>query len=50
MQSVAPWLCGVFTVIAAFMQTLRNTMQRELTGKLGTAGSTPVRFLFGFRL
>ena len=42
------WLWVVFTVIAAFMQTLRNAMQRELTGKLGTVGATHVRFLFGF--
>jgi drug/metabolite transporter (DMT)-like permease len=41
------WLWVVFTVIAAFMQTLRNAMQRELTGKLGTVGATHVRFLFG---
>src|SRR5580700_2837104 len=47
MQSIAPWLWAVFTVIAAFMQTLRNAMQRELTGKLGTVGATHVRFLFG---
>lgn len=42
------WLWAVFTVIAAFFQTLRNAMQRELTGVLGTAGATHVRFLFGF--
>jgi len=42
------WLWAVFTVIAAFFQTLRNAMQRELTGTLGTAGATHVRFLFGF--
>ena len=47
-QSVTPWLWAVFTVIAAFMQTLRNAMQRELTAKLGTVGATHVRFLFGF--
>jgi len=46
--SVTPWLWAVFTVIAAFMQTLRNAMQRELTTKLGTVGATHVRFLFGF--
>ena len=45
---VTPWLWAVFTVIAAFAQTLRNAMQRELTGSLGTAGATHVRFLFGF--
>jgi drug/metabolite transporter (DMT)-like permease len=45
---VTPWLWAIFTVIAAFAQTLRNAMQRELTGNLGTAGATQVRFLFGF--
>jgi drug/metabolite transporter (DMT)-like permease len=43
----APWLWAVFTVIAAFAQTLRNAMQRELTASLGTVGATHVRFLFG---
>jgi len=47
-QLVTPWLWVVFTVIAAFMQTLRNAMQRELTATLGTVGATHVRFLFGF--
>ena len=42
------WLWAVFTIIAAFTQTLRNAMQRELTGGLGTVGATHVRFLFGF--
>ena len=41
------WLWAVFTVIAAFTQTLRNAMQRELTATLGTVGATHVRFLFG---
>ena len=44
---VTPWLWAVFTVVAAFAQTLRNAMQRELTTSLGTAGATHVRFLFG---
>jgi drug/metabolite transporter (DMT)-like permease len=42
------WLWAIFTVIAAFFQTLRNAMQRELTSTLGTVGATHVRFLFGF--
>ncbi len=42
------WLWALFTVIAAAAQTARNAMQRELTGTLGTAGATHVRFLFGF--
>ena len=46
-MSVTPWLWAVFTVIAAFTQTLRNAMQRELTATLGTVGATHVRFLFG---
>jgi drug/metabolite transporter (DMT)-like permease len=42
------WLWAIFTVVAAFFQTLRNAMQRELTTSLGTVGATHVRFLFGF--
>jgi drug/metabolite transporter (DMT)-like permease len=42
------WLWAVFTIAAAFAQTLRNATQRELTGTLGTVGATHVRFLFGF--
>jgi drug/metabolite transporter (DMT)-like permease len=42
------WLWAVFTVIAAFSQTVRNATQRELTARLGTVGATHVRFLFGF--
>lgn len=45
---VAGWLWAVFTVGAAFFQTLRNAMQRGLTDDLGTVGATHVRFLFGF--
>jgi drug/metabolite transporter (DMT)-like permease len=45
---IAAWLWAIFTIIAAFAQTVRNAMQRELTGTLGTAGATHVRFLFGF--
>jgi drug/metabolite transporter (DMT)-like permease len=45
---IAGWLWIVFTVTAAFFQTLRNAMQRELTTSLGTVGATHVRFLFGF--
>jgi drug/metabolite transporter (DMT)-like permease len=48
MHATPSWLWAVFTIIAAFAQTLRNAMQRELTGSLGTAGATQVRFLFGF--
>ncbi len=43
-----PWVWIVFTIIAAAAQTVRNAMQRELTGSLGTLGATHVRFLFGF--
>jgi drug/metabolite transporter (DMT)-like permease len=45
---VPSWLWIVFTIAAAFFQTVRNAMQRELTGSLGTVGATHVRFLFGF--
>jgi drug/metabolite transporter (DMT)-like permease len=45
---MSTWLWAIFTVIAAFAQTVRNAMQRELTGSLGTVGATHVRFLFGF--
>ena len=45
---IASWLWIVFTITAAFFQTLRNAMQRELTTSLGTVGATHVRFLFGF--
>ncbi len=45
---VFPWLWAIFTIVAAFFQTLRNAMQRELTASLGTVGATHVRFLFGF--
>ncbi len=45
---MSSWLWAVFTVIAAFAQTVRNAMQRELTGSLGTVGATHDRFLFGF--
>jgi drug/metabolite transporter (DMT)-like permease len=45
---VLPWLWAIFTVVAAFFQTVRNAMQRELTTRLGTVGATHIRFLFGF--
>ena len=47
-MTTAPWLWAVFTIVAAFAQTIRNAMQRELSGGLGAAGATHVRFLFGF--
>jgi drug/metabolite transporter (DMT)-like permease len=37
-----------FTIIAAGGQAVRNAMQRQLTGPLGTWGATNIRFLFGF--
>jgi drug/metabolite transporter (DMT)-like permease len=46
--TATPWLWAVFTVAAAFAQTIRNAMQRELSASLGTVGATQVRFLFGF--
>jgi drug/metabolite transporter (DMT)-like permease len=44
---VAPWFWIVFTLVAAGSQTVRNILQRELTGTLGTIGATHVRFLYG---
>ena len=41
------WLWAIFTLIAAFSQTIRNATQRSLTTTLGTVGATHVRFLFG---
>ena len=41
------WLWALFTVIAAFSQTVRNAAKRQLTATLGTVGATHVRFLFG---
>lgn len=35
------------TLIAAAAQTARNAMQRQLTDKIGIAGATQVRFLYG---
>jgi drug/metabolite transporter (DMT)-like permease len=42
------YLWVVFTLLGAAGQTARNAMQRELTPRLGAAGATLVRFLFGF--
>lgn len=41
-------LWALFTIIAAAGQTARNATQRDLTARIGTAGATYVRFLFGF--
>jgi drug/metabolite transporter (DMT)-like permease len=41
------WLWVVFTLIAATAQTFRNATQKNLTARLGTAGATLTRFLFG---
>ncbi len=41
-------LWAVFTVLAAAAQTMRNAMQRDLVERVGVAGATHVRFLFGF--
>lgn len=44
---VAGWLWVVFTLVAATAQTFRNAVQRSLIDRLGTAGATHVRFIFG---
>jgi drug/metabolite transporter (DMT)-like permease len=41
------WLWAVFTIAASGAQTARNAMQRDLTARLGTAGATFVRFVYG---
>src|SRR5215469_10147642 len=46
-MGASAWLWALFTVIAAFSQTVRNAAQRQLTATLGTVGATHVRFLFG---
>ena len=47
-MTATPWLWAAFTIAAAFAQTIRNAMKRELSAGLGTVGATHVRFLFGF--
>ncbi len=37
----------VFTIIAAASQTMRNALQRDLVGVVGTVGATHARFLYG---
>ena len=44
---VPSWLWIVFTLVGGFSQTVRNFLQRSLTGPLGTAGATHVRFFYG---
>ena len=46
-MSTPDWFWVAFTLIAATAQTFRNATQRGLTGRLGTAGATHIRFLFG---
>jgi drug/metabolite transporter (DMT)-like permease len=41
------WLWIPFTLIAAASQTARNAMQRDLVDRIGAAGATYVRFIFG---
>ena len=35
------------TIAAAFLQNIRSTVQRQLKGRLGAAGATIVRFIYG---
>ena len=41
------WLWIPITIVAALVQTLRNTAQRHLVDHIGTLGATLVRFLYG---
>ncbi|MBH0113533.1 EamA/RhaT family transporter [Novosphingobium sp. YJ-S2-02] len=43
----AAYLWVPFTLLAAFAQVLRNAFQSRLTGHVGTAGGTQVRFVYG---
>ena len=43
----AVYLWVPFTLLAAFAQVLRNAFQSRLTGHIGTAGGTQVRFVYG---
>lgn len=36
-----------FTIAAAFLQNMRSTLQKQLTGELSAVGATYVRFAFG---
>ena len=40
-----PWV--IITLIAAFLQNIRSSLQKHLKGVMGTAGATFVRFGFG---
>lgn len=44
----AAWLWVPLTLMAATSQLLRNVAQSQLTARIGTLGSTQVRFVFGF--
>lgn len=46
-MSTLSWLWIPLTVFSAAAQTVRNTAQRHLVGRLGTLGATLVRFLYG---
>lgn len=46
MNAVYLWV--PFTLVAASAQVLRNAAQSQLTARIGTLGSTQVRFVFGF--
>lgn len=41
------WLWIAFTLIASAAQTVRNSLQKDLTGRLGTVGAAQVRFFYG---
>jgi drug/metabolite transporter (DMT)-like permease len=42
------WAWIPVTIVAAGLQASRNAIQHHLTEKIGTAGATQVRFLYGF--
>src|ERR1700722_6187586 len=42
------WAWALFTVVAAFSQTVRSAPPPQLPAPRGTVGAPHVRFLFGF--
>lgn len=44
---VPNWLWVGCAIAGGVLQTFRNVMQRQLTGRLGTIGAAHVRFLYG---
>lgn len=50
MNAPPPWVWIAAVLMAALMQTLRNTAQRSLTDSAGPVGASLARFLYGLPL